>query len=261
MELTTQEIEQIEKYYQEKLPPDERAVFEKRMQEESEFASEVNTYLQIFKGFKGLEIEQFEQKVKNWEDTIRKKELRRKKGAYLIFAIAAGILLLVVATFWWANSRYSDQALAEDYYRTPVYEGLRDSSGTSDELLAGLQAYFEKDFEKAILQLEAIPKSNSHYLEALYYLGHCHFQLGAYNKSINAFEQVLANITNEKYSTQQVEFEKASWMRILSLLGSEAPIEKVQQELQQLINEKGHPFSENAKVLQDDLQVFWRKFL
>lgn len=105
--LSPHDILLIERYYKGLLSQEEQLRWQERLEQDANFAQELEQYQKLFQGFQALELETFEANVKTWEAAAQAKEvqapqvspqpmrLRRSWRSWV--AAAAAILLLPVS--------------------------------------------------------------------------------------------------------------------------------------------------------------------
>lgn len=157
-------------------------------------------------------------------------------------AIAASVLVLVTAYFFWPNSG-EDNLYAKYEYIDP---GLPVLMSQSDDhiMYDALTYYNEEDFATAISKLSAVQKQGLNNDTITYYLAASYL----YERQADNAIENLAALTTGSGPFQA----RAEWLSVLAALQLEN-MEKVRQLLSTILANENHPFHSSAQQLQADL--------
>lgn len=206
----------IEQYLSGELQGAERRQFEERLQEDEALQKQMALYETVEgtlqEHFRGLEEKQdllgqlqsisgeFFQEEKKSEPKGRVVTLRRTLA--FAAAIAAAVILLIWAP--WQASLY------EQYAIHPAAAFTR-MSGGAGELSRAEQAFNNKDYATAALQLEAFLEGEPDDTEARYFLGISYLETGQYDKADRLFRQLLEG--NSAYTYEGAWYLALSFLR------------------------------------------------
>jgi tetratricopeptide (TPR) repeat protein len=118
------------------------------------------------------------------------------KKRFLIFSIAAAMLLLISFTVVWLmmfNEPSNDHLYAAYYKALPAPIEMRGAETTSpDPFVTALSAYTSRDFGTAFQGLSGIPENSPNYVPANLFAGLSAMENAQYDVAIRQFNQVLA---------------------------------------------------------------------
>jgi len=266
-------IEQIEQYFRNELPAAELLTFEKLLQTDQAFKTKVEDHRLIFEGLRGMEMDTFRATVGNWEEEAKKAETpldqkdsnlqstsptptdqpkinpKRSINWRVFMSAAAVLLFLIIGSYFILGQQYQSQRLAATNYEAPILPSPRSGSPAVLALDQGITAMKEKDFESAISFFKKISTEDNEYIEAQFYLGHSFYQQGQFQLSISPFQNVVSSQDSRFAAT-------AEWMTVIAHLNGKH-IEQAQSAIQNILNQNGHSYQEQALQLQNDMESFW----
>ncbi len=190
-------LEYIEDYFNEKLNPEEKTAFEKKIIADPAFAEEVGFYLSSKQVIATTTIEQKERFKKIYK-AYKEEVPGAKQSSSVIrrlwpWAAAAAILAgIIFGWYTWFQSPSSgeltDNYIKENFQTLPVTMGTRE-----DSLQVGLRFYNSGRFEESLRQFESMALRDSSFSEAKKYAGIVCLRLEQYDKAINYFVQLENN--------------------------------------------------------------------
>ena len=185
-------LEYIEAYFSNGLSPEETLAFEKRCEEDQEFAREVSFYITSRSQLRALLKEQKRGEFKVLYDELAQKK-SEKTGVqrwipYLITAAAASILIFVVVTL----NAPGAQKLAEGYIEQNL-STLSVTMGGQDSLQIAIHAFNEKDFERAEGIFQSLAVHDDLTAESTKYLGITYLVQQRYDEAIEQFDKLSAH--------------------------------------------------------------------
>lgn len=256
-------------YVNGRLKEADRLAFEMRMAKDETLAKEVALYQDLEKVSQkigtdkwraaiaaiGDELEPtgfFKEKENPNPPTIKQASPTLRYKRHL--AIAATILLLLVAGFWYAHQNYSDTVLANRYMN--LENILSDTRSGSDQLAnytPGLIAIQQNDVKSAISFFEPLAKQTDQ-AGALFYLGLARYQQRNYTAAVSDLQPLT--LADGPWRT------KARWVSICALLADG----KTGSEFEILLNEAMQDssdvyYQQEAKSLFEKMNSIWRKAL
>jgi adenosyl cobinamide kinase/adenosyl cobinamide phosphate guanylyltransferase len=244
------DIELIETYHKHKLGKKEQYEFDKRKAEDSEFAQKVKDYLLIINEVTTLGANEFDNKIKSWENEIQIKnktkiELRR------LWMAAAGIIIILLPIGYWLfsdlASNISSQTLFATYFE-PYEDVISQRSSANSDLSNAMKAYNSKNYTSAIEFFTKVPPENPNYIEAVFYMS-------ASNMALDQLEVAESHLLQVMASDQGLYREAAQWYLTLIYLKRDN-LKKVDSSLQVILLVDDHIFFEEAESLREDLDSF-----
>jgi len=233
--------ELVNKYFEQRLSDEEKAVFESLLQNDSEFAKEVAYQKNVKKAITLNERETLKQALQSFENN--KKE---NKNNPKFWYIAAVFLLFFGGLAWFQFMQDSPEQLYQEYYQSypnvvaPTVRGDNDRNIKSD-------AFYEYDsgnYQKA-LELFSKIYTDETLDYALFYQAMTLMELKRYDEAIAAFDQF-------KTSDDNAFSPFVNWYKALSYLKLNEK-EKAIQLLKEL-SEKENPQQQMAKKLLAELE-------
>ena len=183
--------------------------------------------------------------------------IRRLNPMRRILSIAASVLVLVTTgAFWYANNNYSITALSVNNYLTADIPGTMSGNTNVDATLQeGLNFFWvTKDLAAAKTAFAKIPSGSPEFTEAQYFLGHIAFQEKEYALAIDKYQQVLASNQLPNY----INRDKLTWNLLLAKMGAG---ENIEADLNQILQDTGHPLHQQAQQLNQQRSGFWSKLV
>jgi tetratricopeptide (TPR) repeat protein len=137
-------------------------------------------------------------------------------------------------------------ALAEEVYEEPSSSAIRGSS-SANVLSDASDAFYDKNYQKAIDLLKSVPNTDAQYAKSLVITGHAYFKLKQYKKAIPAFQELIK--IGKPYS------EDAEWYLILCYLADYSKNKSlVDLGLKAILSNALHPHYKQAEGLQGKLK-------
>lgn len=173
-----------------------------------------------------------------------------------LLSLAASVLVLVVAGFWYAQSNFSNEALSTNNYLVADIPGTMGGNNTADATFQeGLNAFWvQKDLATAKSIFEKIPSTNLDFISAQYFLGHIAFQEQDYPKAIQQYQQVLSANQLPNF----INSDKLTWNLLLARLGAG---ENINTELTTILRNENSPLYEQARQLKAQMNGFWANWV
>jgi tetratricopeptide (TPR) repeat protein len=265
--LNQDQTEKLELYHKGKLSEDEIKELEKTVLENPELKAEAESLLDLYKGFNSIQLENFENDVKEWEQECSKELVKSdKKDTKVIsltsllsryrYAAAAAILLLLLPVgfllFQNVNSSNGEklfEANAEHYTAIQMNTRSSMSGDAPDPLQAikdkGISFYNEEKYDEAIKQL------NNYYTQTdekhktsdiKLYLALSYLFSGNTKDAVNFFTDILSKENNGNYK------DAAEWYLALTYL-KEMNVQKSLDLLTKIAETENHPYQSKAKTL------------
>ena len=188
----------------------------------------------------------------------QKKIVAFRQRRWLAYAAAIGLLVVTIGGLWWANSHYSNTALAAtnmEELRLDLTGNLKGTNELVNAFEKGEVALQEKNYTEAIRFFETIPASDKQYNNALLYLAYAQLQAGQSEKAIPS-ATTLKSITNDSKKIHQ-----ADWIIVKARLQEGADTAIMIVLLDAIIANPSHSFLEEATALKEKLQSGWRGFV
>lgn len=187
--------------------------------------------------------------------------LRQWMGQQRIMAYSlVAVFLVVLAGTWWANRHHSDHAIATDSY-LPVYNDQQ--AGRAEVLLPEAKiAFFDNQYEEAMILLRQVPPGDAYYEEAQVLLAHAYFRTQRYAESLPHFDAAIESPPADGQPAMVLDKDALRWNRLLAHLG--AGDTKAPQFLEALQFFSDHPsdaYRAKAARLKQRLGSPWRWFL
>lgn len=221
--------ELFESYLGGKMSASDKAIFEKLLDENPEYQSQLNHFKQENIHLTG-------------EPSPPLPQSKAKTLRYWGISVAIAMVIVLVGYFLISTLSMSPgQKLFAKYYETyPVAESGANASGDASQ---AFQAYEAKDYQKAAEWFERIQtQPNSDF--ALLYLGICQLELGRPEKAIPVLSLIPAN-------SPTASKEVASWFEALGYFELNM-LEKGKKSLQ-ITAAKPNPYQAQAKIILESL--------
>jgi tetratricopeptide (TPR) repeat protein len=255
-------FEIVEKYLYQQLTDDEKASFEAKLAQDEGLQEELALQQLEQDALDLLEQEQLRNNLKLWKAERTTTETQQSGGAkivqmgssrlYMRWAAAASVfLMLAFVSQRWANSNYSDEALAANFMEENNTGTSRSRGQDASELSQAL-AIQATDPSRALVLLKEVNDSSLVDRVALI-KAQCYSQLKQYDTAIAQFQEVIAN-----YPTQK---ENAEWNLLLAYLASGKHEAEVGTLKQAILSNTSHNYYPNTKKLDAEMNSFWRNFV
>lgn len=184
-------LEYIDAYFGGEFPPEEASRFEKRIQEDPEFADEVAYYLGALSAAREANRterkERFRELYKEGAGKGRTATVRRMNPRKWLVVTAAAAVLAMIVLAWLLYLRPANPArLAEGYIRQNL-ASLPVKMGRGDSLATGIGLYNSGKFAEALQQYEGLLRADSLNPTALNYAGIVSLRMENYDKALDYF--------------------------------------------------------------------------
>ncbi len=248
----------IVQYIRHELTNQEKANFEQNLQEDADFKEEVDFYKDLSKvvNWKGAMEEAQEELLEQQHTPARVRTLGIRR---LLSFAASFLVLLTCGTLWFANTNYSDVALANlnedklNLYTSGTIRAVENQ--TTPALQEGITALEEHRYTDAMQFFDAIQTENPVYFSAQLSSAYAAYKAEDYNIA----EQTATRIAQQ--TQDRLVQQKAEWLIVQSKLANQAQDESLSMLLQKIAKDDVHLFQEEAKALESNRNNFWRRFL
>jgi TolA-binding protein len=251
-------IKLIEAYHTGQLRGKERAAFNRLLQEDAGFQTEVDAYEAIFDGFQSLRRDQFAQTLTEFENDYQKQATQKRptlvRSLRSYFYMGAAAVLLILSVFVYqmtSNNLFNQHFVASETIGVDIigFRAAEDLTKAEQVKRAALKAYREKDY-KTCIQLfrdyrQNFPTVAKEDFQALVVLGIAQLAQGKADAAL----ETLGNVTNSSDSTYRQE---AEWMTALAYIKLDRK-EEAAEELKDISGKTGHVYQEKAAALLEDL--------
>jgi tetratricopeptide (TPR) repeat protein len=191
-----EDLEYIDRYFLNTLSAEEREIFEKRCEDDPEFAREVSLYIQMRAGLKQTLID--EKKVE-FIKLSRNNEpktmpvLTRWNSGIMRYAIAAAACALIFLSWILFVTSDSPKELAEGYVKKELASLSATMSDGSDSLQQGIAAYNAKEYDEAEDIFSALSRNKKLWVEATKNLGLTFLVRQQYDNALEQFDALSGN--------------------------------------------------------------------
>jgi tetratricopeptide (TPR) repeat protein len=221
------DTELIERYFDQDLTSDEKALFERRLQHDPGFRRLFDQERLLIGAIK------FEGALTDLEylratETELSKKGRGSSVMLWYYVAAAACLLTIVAAIFYLKPD-SPQRMASKYTEENLMYLSTTMSDGSDSLRLGIAAYNSNDYDKAGRIFESIAQKTGS-LEAIKNLGLTYLANGEYDKALQQFD-MLSN--RDDIYVNQGPFYKAVTLMLRSAPGDEEVAKEILQEVVQ----------------------------
>lgn len=233
----------IEKYLYKELSEAEIQEFEQRMDNDTDFAEEVELRSVIFAKTKSDFKQQLKAAHQKAQENPAPKPIAKRTPLFYFKRIAA---VLILGALIFVLSRYigtSDPMNLVDSQIAQKHDAPQSSRGQNDIVVAwkvAIDTYKEDNYEATINEIEKIKEPNT---EQQFYLGLAYLYNKNYDKSITQFESIIQQ-NNINYSPT------SKWYISLAYLKNNQA-QKAKEYLEQIV--KGDWKYEDAQKLLDNL--------
>ncbi len=267
-----EELEQIERYFQNQLRGQELKDFEYRKTTDPAFAEKVAQYETIFGGMRQLRLEELEKTVREASATMEEESsiesvdkenktssdpklinvepLPPKKGVLrrlipLITAAAAALLLYFSMPFFQTSDADFYANLQQTYQEMPTVDNLMSANPTEGKYMeAGLQAFKAKKYALARVAFKNVTGNE----EATLLLGHSYFGEGSHTAATKVY-QSMQTAGNPDYRNEADWFLAQCYLKNLPEQKNE-----LTTILKKISETKGtHNYKRKASKLLDEL--------
>lgn len=262
-------IKKILPYLNNELTSQDRNAFDQAMERDKNLAAEVELYRDLYEVHEVMEDEDLAATIQGASDTyfntpiiaqssdtIDLKESKKRPNTIFrsILSIAAGFLLLLMLSIWWAEQNYSNEVIIAEFHQPILDDTQADKTKINETLKEGEKAFFQEDFTKAIALLSNLPETDSEdFYKGNFILAYAYFRNENYTQAINLFNQ----LSNQYYPFLPPTYknkDKIRWTILLAHIGNEQENEAFfRQELAYFLNSKSEFYKKEAESLQAKL--------
>lgn len=239
-------IEEIENYFEGKLSPEDKLLFEAKLESSPELVAELKLYKQI----RSVIVEKGTEDLKN-KFVLADKELDNggavvipinKKANYKILALVASVALVIgLSIFFLLNKKSDYSQLASKYYESE--KGLPVEMGTSNKFDNLMNSYKSGNYKEAQRQLDELLKKDSNNDTALYFNAVVNDELKNYQPAINNYARIPSS---SNY------FQKAQYRLVLTYLKTNEK-NKAVEIINQSLGNKEHLYYDKLCQLRAEL--------
>ncbi|HEX6227018.1 MAG TPA: tetratricopeptide repeat protein, partial [Chryseolinea sp.] len=186
----------IERYFLGHLAKGEKEAFEKRCEDDPEFARDVSQYITMRAGLRqtlGEEKKEAFKKIYQNKPASRERFLKPWSAGIMRYASAAAAGLLIFLAWTLFIKKDSPKQLAEVYVMEEFAQLSATMSEGSDSLQQGIAFYNAKDYDKAEKIFHALSKRGPYAMEATKDLGLTFLVRGQYEKALEQFSVLSEN--------------------------------------------------------------------
>jgi tetratricopeptide (TPR) repeat protein len=225
----------IEDYFENRLDPEDKRLFESKCVHDESFARDVAFYIAHRKVIKE---ELLRQKIAVWtegedKDGSQKHPALVKKMAirrWLSYTGAAAVLLVFLLYF--TEFYPSPRRMANDYIEKTFSRLSQTMDGSTDSLQQGIAAYNEKDYGKALILFEGLYKAHPENFDALRNAGIVYLRTKNYDKALEKFGKLT--------KVRGLLSNPGLFLQAITLLQRDAPGDKRQaKELFNVVVQQG----------------------
>lgn len=238
-------IEEIESYFEGKLSPEDKLLFEAKLESNPELVAE----FKLYKDIRSAIVEKGKEDLKN-KFAMADKELDEgarvipinKKTNYKILAIAASIILVVgLSIFFFLNKKNDYSQLASKYYEAE--KGLPVEMGPSSRLDKLMNFYKSADYADAQKELAELLKTDLNNDTLIYFDAVINDELKSYSSAISGYSNIPS--TSNYY-------QKAQYRLVLAYLKADEKGKAV-EAINQALGNKEHLFYDKLSQLKTEL--------
>ena len=237
MEKIDKDLEIIENYLENRLPPSDRSEMEKRLLKDTAFASLLNktegtlkairtsaeaSTMSLLNGIYDSEKKggfSFEIDSSNRESG---KIIKLKSRRWL--AIAASISLLIFASIWVIQSNGNNADYFAQYYETPSFDLQRGGDAAATYTQAAT-LYNAQNYGAALSSLRQLESSTQNNTDVRILMGICMLETGQTNEALLLFSELIAGAE---------QLDQVLWLKAMTALKIDDK-EQASQSLQQLL--------------------------
>ncbi|MEZ5055820.1 MAG: hypothetical protein R2879_02180 [Saprospiraceae bacterium] len=168
----------------------------------------------------------------------------------VILRLVGLIGILILSAFWYAQERYSNEALLDRYALNVEPEWIK-SKCSSKEVLDACNAFASGNYQQVIdLTLDVLP-DNPDFIFSEYLSGQAYLKTERPSNAILAFESVNG------FGKSEMQ-DKAKWMLAISYL-RRGRMEEGRALIQEYAQDDSFEYQQLAIQILDDLESVWRK--
>ncbi len=260
-------IEIIECYIEGRLAPEDRAAFERRMEENPDLRNTVWEYQELIEGIRRKGAQEFLNQTKDWENQrapqqipLQRKDneevfkgrehniFGRRRTMYALALAACLILLVVIFIPKRIGSGTLDAQLVYESHFEPypdLFTVMGESVPEKSTLDSAISAYNRENYNEALQLFQSITSQYPDSLAPVLYAGVSHMALGQF-KEAHPILKRLVNHPNTKYK------EVAEYYLALNFLGLDE-ISESKRLLTEISENTNHDYQEESKEILDEL--------
>ena len=188
-------LDYIDAYFTGDLNPEERKQFEKRIEEDRNFAEEVAFYLsarQVLKENVQAEKKEWFRQLASGNSASSESRVPapvRKIWVYRLTAAASVVGILFLSWYLFLQKPTAPDRLADRYIKSDL-ETLSVKMGSTDSIQEGLRLYNKKQYDSALYQFRLIIQRDTANEVAKKYAGIVSLKLGNYDKALEYFQEL-----------------------------------------------------------------------
>ena len=245
------DIEQIERYLDGHMEPEEQGAFETLVKQHPELAEEVQFHQNLIKGMKTDQPDVDKAQLKTIWESLKEQEQKQASAAGFRFLrywyVAAAIAALVVLTNLLFQPSTSNQIVDNSYFEPYPIIVTRTTRISAENLLLteAKQAYIQEDYATAKVLFDSLSAQAPEEEDLLLYSGISYYQTNEMEEAAQRFQQLL--------SQSKTWDEHARWYLALSYL-EQGKRTQAKVLLQEITSYKRHFNLEKAKGLLNDLK-------
>ena len=193
----------IEDYFEDRLDPEDKRLFESKCIHDESFARDVAFYIAQRKAIKS---ELLRQKIQAWTEpaAVRRGQppavrigqpaaVRRWTTLRRVITGTAAAVLLVMVLYFTLYAP-SPRRLAGDYIEKEYSRLSLTMNGSADSLQQGIAAYNHEDYSKALALFEGLRKAHPENTDAIHDAGIVYLRTKNYDKALEAFGQLAHTV-------------------------------------------------------------------
>lgn len=249
--------DKIEAYLGGQLSESEARAFEQNLAQDAGLQEELNAHLLAKDAIDVAIADSLRETLKTWKEE-EKGNIGITEGPRIRtlwrrnLAIAASVLVLIVAgSYWWANSQYSDSAIAGRFYSAADLASLRKGPGDQEPLAPGTKLIQQGNYTEAIQFFNDALLANENNNEARCYRGQAYLLQGDLTAAETDLKLVVQNSIHKNLQ------EKAEWVLALVYL-KEGNASQWQPLVEKMASNPEHNYHPDAVNLQTSLNSGWR---
>jgi tetratricopeptide (TPR) repeat protein len=250
--------EKFEEYLSGKMNPEEKLGFEAELSSNHDLATAFRVYRTIETEMRQKEKYRDEEKAlkaslqtlnKRYFETEQQRQPPRiirlypKKLYQITAALAASIVIILVAYFLFFRPHQDIQNLADTYYKTHLQQLSQTMDPATDSLQAGIAAYNNQDYNKALQYFQGIYHHHPDNSEAKRNIGLVYLATKDYDKALQAFDELAT--MKHLYSNPGL------FLKALTLMqrNQKGDAQQARQLLEQVVQQKAEGSREAAEWL------------
>ena len=241
------DITYFDDFYQGKLTPEEKSIFEEKLISDSELKKEYDIFLSFVTGIKLFEIDRLKQLLNEKKEESKFKinpYVKAKSFRKIYFAAAASIIILLIPGYFLYQKLNSNQRLYNEYIYQ--YNGMPVLMGATNnvDFNKGMIEYKDQKYDKALVYFNQLLAINPNNDTLNYYSGNSYLYSDKTEAAIQAFTKVN--------SKQSAFYYPANYNLALAYIKIKET-EKAKAILSEISQSNEHFLCEKAKKLLEKL--------